>query len=317
MSDSNRGERSEALGQGLAILASVILCCTIVAVLTFAWVSYSTDRDERAEYYQAEAQRNSEAICVGREGGLLAECIEEQRRASRDAYTAEQDLNAQRQMALWALWMFIVSACTAGLTLWALWYVRGTLQATREALDDTGNATKAMVEANRIASEAQRPWLTVEVLSAGPWVMSESGHIKLNHTLRIENCGHSPAIYARFAIIQETENLPGGKTNVERFLENAKPTNIALDWFALGPGQGQTVTLPGDIWGDAIWRSSPEGQGRSISPDLMIGVVYQGPDGQIEYYTIDRVMAHSTPVEGNVYKPDGSHRPRRYATIMA
>lgn len=193
MSDSDRGERPEAVGQGLAILASVILCCSIVAVLTFASVRFSTDRNERAEYYQAEADRNAKAICIGRERSLLAECVEEQRRASRDAYTDEQDLIAQQQMALWALWMFIVSAVTAGLTLWALWYVRGTLQATREALTDTGNATEAMVQANRIAeTNAQRQsraYLFVKSVTVDEPI-DDSDSLTL--LIEVQNAGNTP-----------------------------------------------------------------------------------------------------------------------------
>ena len=65
-------------------------------------------------------------------------------------------------MSLWALAVFIISAITACLTLWALWYVRGTLIATREALEDTGKATAAMVRQNQLTEAAQRPWITIK-----------------------------------------------------------------------------------------------------------------------------------------------------------
>jgi hypothetical protein len=65
-------------------------------------------------------------------------------------------------MSLWALWMFVVSTITTGLTLWALWFVRGTFKVTVKMAGKTEQATEAMVKANDIALQAQRPWLQVE-----------------------------------------------------------------------------------------------------------------------------------------------------------
>lgn len=166
MSDSNRGERSEDLGQGLAFLTAIILCCTIVSILTYAWVNNSTADSERAAYYQEEAERNKRTICVGSEGAVFAKCLVEQQRAADGAYQAEQDLNAQRNMAIWAFAMFAIASVTAALTLWALWYIKGTLGETRRMARESINATRAMVGANeitqKIASAELRPYLFVD-----------------------------------------------------------------------------------------------------------------------------------------------------------
>ena len=162
MSDSDRPRGNSALDQGFAVLSAVVLCCFVIGVLAFSWGSNSTRDGELAATYQEETRRNQRDICRGRSGPLLAECLVEQERAGREAYRSQQDLNAQRAMSLWAFAMFIVSAATTLLTLWALWYVRGTLAATREALKDTSGATAAMMEANRIAANVQRPWITIE-----------------------------------------------------------------------------------------------------------------------------------------------------------
>ncbi|MXO58129.1 hypothetical protein GRI89_01025 [Altererythrobacter salegens] len=132
-------------------------------MLAFSWGRYGERNSQSAAAYQQEAERDQRAICPGRSGTLLAECFVEQSRAARDAYRAQQDLNAQRDMSLWAFAMFVISAITAGLTLWALWYVRGTLIATREALVDTGDATKAMLRQNEITEQSQRPWIGIDV----------------------------------------------------------------------------------------------------------------------------------------------------------
>jgi hypothetical protein len=162
MSGSNRSAGSPALDQGLAVLAAVILCCFIVGILTFSWGRDSERDSQRAAEYQDYRERRVSAFCADLSGTLLAKCQIEQEQAAREAYQSERDLEAQRDMSLWALAVFIIGFVTAGLTLWALWYVRGTLLATREALDDTGKATFAMVDANRIAANAQRPWVTMD-----------------------------------------------------------------------------------------------------------------------------------------------------------
>lgn len=183
MSDSNRGERDQNLGHQLGLLTGVILACVIVAILAFSQGRSSERDSERAAYYQDVGERNEAAVCVGRIGPLFAECALEQERTARQAYQAERDLNAQRDMALWAFAVFGITTVTAGITLWALFYVRGTLIATREALEGTSNATDAMVRQNELTERAQRPWLDFEVTplvikSGDMWIMSAELSVK-------------------------------------------------------------------------------------------------------------------------------------------
>lgn len=282
MSDSNWSVQTEVIGTGLAVLASVILCCTIVAVVTFATVSYTTDRDDRAEYYQAEAQRNAEVICVGKQGGLLPECVEEQRRASRDAYTAEQDLNAQRQMALWALWMFIVSAITAGLTLWALWYVRGTLQATREALQDTGDATKAMIAQNSLTERVQRPWVSVSVK---PRLLRRAGAaFRVEMDIEYKNLGQLPA-----------KNFQLNRVFYWTAETNGSPDDPFARLHPM-PGPNRKTIMPSDTeifrdWSYQLVEGIPDGGDsvrQGVIPILLISVFYKSDVTGDEWLRTDK-----------------------------
>jgi len=192
MSGSNRSAGSPALDQGLAVLAAVILSCFIVGILTFSWGRDSERDSQRAAEYHDYRERREGAFCAGLSGTLLAKCQIEQEQAAREAYQSERDLEAQRDMSLWALAVFIIGFVTAGLTLWALWYVRGTLLATREALEDTGKATFAMVDANRIAANAQRPWVVIE--AGRPIIKQQGKSVMIRLPIVFRNIGKTVAI---------------------------------------------------------------------------------------------------------------------------
>ena len=93
----------------------------------------------------------------------MAECIVEEITAAQKASYDAQDLKAQQHMALWALLMVLVSAATVGVTVWALTYIKQTLDETRKMARDTSRmakeakrATKAAVAATEITHEANR-----------------------------------------------------------------------------------------------------------------------------------------------------------------
>lgn len=220
MSDSNRSERPEDLGRSLALLISIALCCLITGILTYAWIDNSSGDGERADYYQDDAQRNQEAICIGREGALLAECLVEQRAAARQAQQAEQDLNAQRNMALWAMWLLIVSIVTTVVTVWALWYVRGTLVLTREAVEDTGDATKAMIRQNEISEAAQRPWLKVEAVVSRAEL--QGGTLILQAKIKVTNIGKIAAERCSIRLCTFNDNIPTHPKKVLKTREAAE-----------------------------------------------------------------------------------------------
>lgn len=138
----------------------------LVLVLgAFAWAAMiwvmSADYAERrfsaqrhAEEYARDAAEHIDRACAGLQSARLRECVTEQVKASRTNQRGEYDLSAQEDMADWAFWMFFVAFITMGLTALALWFVKGTLEATRTAVEETGEATDAMREANRIARNA-------------------------------------------------------------------------------------------------------------------------------------------------------------------
>ncbi|MBX9460354.1 MAG: hypothetical protein KL785_03830 [Brevundimonas sp.] len=131
------------------------------------------DADRRAQEYAEGASNRVESACIDAESADVVECLAEQVAATREDQRSEYDLSAQNRMAQWAFWTMVAGVLTTGLTAVALWFIRGTLKATREAVEDTSNATNAMLAANviakaaaeaavtqaEVAKEAQRPWV--------------------------------------------------------------------------------------------------------------------------------------------------------------
>ena len=71
----------------------------------------------------------------------------------RDEWRDEQDLQAQRSMAVWARWMALFSLAAVFVTAAGVWFVRDTLVATREMVREAQRGTAA---ANRAADETRR-----------------------------------------------------------------------------------------------------------------------------------------------------------------
>ena len=101
----------------------------------------------------------------------------------------KRDLAAQEASATFAWWMVVVSAFGFFVTTIGTILLYKQIMLTREAVEDTGDATAAMIRANKIAEAAQRPYLHVEkigwkkVQDSSNWVF----------VLSIKNFGQTPA----------------------------------------------------------------------------------------------------------------------------
>ncbi len=73
-----------------------------------------------------------------------------------------RDLAAQEASALWSFWILCVSAVGTVVTMVGTGFLLWQIMLTREAVEDTGKATKAMQDANEIARSGQRPWIQFE-----------------------------------------------------------------------------------------------------------------------------------------------------------
>ena len=160
MSDGDRGNERPTLG-AFGYFAAIVLSCFIVGGLTYGLGRENERRYETPASYAKAAKADAQSACVGREGAAAFECVYEKVEAAQEQARGEQDLSAQQKAANAALLSAFISFATLILSGFGVWYVKRTLEATLEAVEDTGKATDAMLEANRIARAGKRPIMTL------------------------------------------------------------------------------------------------------------------------------------------------------------
>jgi hypothetical protein len=159
MLDGDKGNEPATLG-AFGYFAAILLCCVIVGGLTYGLGREDERRYETPASYAKAAQADAQSACAGREGTAAFECIYEKVEAAQEQARGEQDLSAQQKAANSALLSTIIAFFTLVMTGVGVWFVKRTLEATLEAVEDTGKATLAMQEANRIAENQRRPWVS-------------------------------------------------------------------------------------------------------------------------------------------------------------
>ena len=199
MSDSDRGERSKTLE------AFGYVSFFVAVGALYGWMFY--DMGQSAARYRVEQQQASKSYTKDATAEVRAECARSEtpaackreiEDAAQERQRNEKDLEAQRGMSDWAFWLLVISAFQLPATLAALVFVKRTLDATLEAVEDTGKATEAMREANRIAADSlvqtNRAWLKVDVAMAD--VLKFEGddpEVRGSVELTVTNIGARPA----------------------------------------------------------------------------------------------------------------------------
>jgi hypothetical protein len=157
MSDSNWGVR-------FAVIGSLLAIAVIVAglwAMTFAMGKSEGFHEAEAQNYAAQYPADTDeriSNCPTDSVTAFRECVEEAVSDARDAQLSESDLNAQREMAEWAKWLTIISLVTLFVSALGLWALLRTIQQGRDGL-------MRAHEANEIARNAQRPWLSIKDIS--------------------------------------------------------------------------------------------------------------------------------------------------------
>ena len=265
MSDGDRGDRASFIEATLIFLGLIGAAFAIYYIGQASGInagrnqSYATSEQEKA--------RERVAVnCVDLQSSDFAQCAVEHTEAAYREGAAQQDLYAQQDMAKWALAMVLVAGFTAGITLWALIYIRGTLNETRRMAREATQGTRAMVKANeisnRIAEAELRPYLFVDRLTL---TEIENDHVKQDAD-PAEGEGAEPRpkwFYARVAIyFRNYGKVPARnirvykKTYFARFYRGRfwRFAFSKLDLWLCAPGHERrafgTLFIGPDDWGD-------------------------------------------------------------------
>ncbi|KPL68879.1 hypothetical protein SZ64_12705 [Erythrobacter sp. SG61-1L] len=199
--------------------------------------------------------------------------MNEKAEAAHDQAHDEQDLAAQQRAASSALATTILSFLALIATGLGLYYVRETLRATLKAVEDTGQATEAMREANRIAETSSRAWLTLEMEHGFYSDRTDRDEILFFANLKITNIGGTPAQN----VTVETASVPDVIRNEFHDLviisENLADQFSDLEHMVVFPNSTESFQA---IFSVPV---STTGFGPVAFPDIMIIVNYRLGNG--------------------------------------
>ena len=121
-----------------------------------------------------------------------------------------RDLAAQEDMAFWAMLMFVAAVATFIVTSFGTFLIWSQVKLTRRAVEDTGEATEAMRDANVTSNQMLQaeisPFLVVRPIDGDKIRWSGSGFTPSRVYFKIENVGRGPAIVT--AIHREWQVCP-------------------------------------------------------------------------------------------------------------
>jgi hypothetical protein len=190
--------------------------------------------------YAAVAKNEARRVCRGTDPVKVFECVNEKAETAAQAAHDRQDLSAQQRAASSALIAAIVGLLALIVTAIGVYFVKRTLDATLEAVADTGRATNAMLAANEIALRAQRPWLSLEIVQFGPFEVDVGGRVFVPCTLAVKNHGASPALHIG-EVIGYMESTADFKVDYEDF--NRKSVEaVKLSSVCIAPHQNIEIT---------------------------------------------------------------------------
>lgn len=185
------------------VLTCALALCTVAYVSVF--IAFSKGYQSADEEHAARHARRDTAEIVYRdclEGSfdinMAKECANKAHSTSRESERAEQNLNAQREMAhwsrgmLWAAWL--VGVVTILITSMGVFFVKRTLEQAGDTNRAAVDAAIAAREANQIMRDEQRAWVAVDFHAD-----TTLRHMPASNTLMLpvrivpQNLGNTPA----------------------------------------------------------------------------------------------------------------------------
>lgn len=252
-------------GNKFALGLTAIICLVLFFLVSVDYIRLVTEQ-RVSEHYARQDQGSirSEDIavaCAGLPLETFTVCVVEEYEEAQEWDQERRDLHAQEKMALWAFWMFIVTALALAAILRTLHHTKRAADAAADAVAEarkaTGHTASMLEEAERAtvatigavaaahqaneitaanAATDQRPWLHVEISSiensriSGLSLRLDDLPLFFAATvfIRVKNSGRTPArnVFIFVAACSE-EDMPG-------LMEKAHERRIPECFHALG-----------------------------------------------------------------------------------
>lgn len=186
-----------------------------------------------------------------------APCDQPKGQSESDLCAQWRAANAAEDSAFWAQWGFWIAVIGSSLLLWQIIL-------TRKAVEDTSEATDAMREANRIAFDAQRPWVSISC-NVERFVKGDKS-VEFQASLEFLNTGN---VAARCFLNKSSPQLVQGQ-NIKDIRER-----LWREWRK-SRSPSHRVLLPGEAYPDgiAMWARTdfPDDGSREEQPFHIIVV---------------------------------------------
>ncbi|WP_394688458.1 hypothetical protein [Hoeflea sp.] len=227
---------------------AVLAFCAIAGTAYWTY-TYSKGAQSVREYYQPEraaydAQQQAYIKCLDKPSIQEArECYQGSSKPTREQTRAEQDLDAQREMADWAERMLIITAVvgfsTVIITAFGVYWVRKTLDATYDAVN-AARDTNAI--AKQVGFAQNRPWMSLEYrLHEPPRIDGE--FFVFSVWIQPKNVGNAPALDF-FLTFEQSENLTDAYTTKRNLDISVQTLNrMPLVGEPVFPGQERSRQL--------------------------------------------------------------------------
>ena len=196
MSRSNRSGDSKALDWAFPLTGIVL---ALLLALGIGWLQAREEhkRQQTPTSYAEAAKNDAERACVGTDPRAVFVCVNEKVKTAYQTARDEQDLSAQQRAASSALATAVFSFFALTLSGVGVWYVKRTLDATLEAVQDTGKATKAMERQNELAEAETRLALRPYVWFGKMEIRNVGGGKEPEFHVDIGHAGQTPALEIR------------------------------------------------------------------------------------------------------------------------
>lgn len=189
---------SRRVGAALAGLAALLVTLGTGAFFGALYAPHYGYYAEHPAYRAAQSKEHDPSQIDRDRAGLpyFAERIASGPDPQNTDEREKRDLAAQESVSVWTFWMLVVSGGGVLITAIGTGFLLWQIILTRRAVEDTSEATEAMREANKIARDAQRPWLSLECqLASGIHWVDNVPTIHVQTT--VTNMGSTPALFVQ------------------------------------------------------------------------------------------------------------------------
>lgn len=162
MSDSDR-ERDNQTESWFFPIVGLLLAIGLAFGVGFLHGGENERRYSAPHQHRQSAEKRALNDCRGADRANVIKCAQEQIQAGEEAARGEQDLTAQQQAAWAAIYNTMIAAVVLIITGVGTALIYEQIKLTRKAVEDTGKATVAMEEQNRIAREAGKPMVVLSL----------------------------------------------------------------------------------------------------------------------------------------------------------